>query len=52
MPLGEKLLNLVCEYRDTKEARALTEEVDEGLIGRDPEVIAAEYEETLKLLLR
>lgn len=52
MTLGEKLLNLSIEYSDTLQARALTDEIDESLIGRDPAVIAAEYEEALRELIK
>lgn len=51
MTLGEKLLNLSIEYSDTLQARALTDEIDESLIGRDPAVIAAEYEDALRELM-
>lgn len=49
MSTGERLLDLADEYRDAKEARA-----DDGPgipLGREPSVIAAEYEVALRELL-
>lgn len=51
MTLGERLLGLSAEYSETLAARALSDVIDESDIGRDPTVIAAEYEMTLRELL-
>lgn len=51
---GERLLDLVLEYQQAKEAEERTF-VEFGAIGtpggRDPEVIAADYEAELRALL-
>jgi len=50
MTLGEKLLNLTVEYRDSQEARA-SAFAGSSPAGREPSVIAAEYEAAITELL-
>ena len=51
MTIGERLLDLTLEYKDTLEVRALMDEIDGSLLGREPAIIAAEYERVLRGLL-
>jgi len=50
MTIGEQLLELADEYRTSKQARAY-DMADVSPSGREPSIIAAEYEAKLKELL-
>jgi hypothetical protein len=51
MNLGEKLLELVIEYKDTIELNALSAQMDVPNLGREPSEIGKEFERTLRLML-
>ena len=53
MTIGKRLLDLTWEYKVSTDARAESWGVDSGkAVGREPSVIAADYEEALKDLLQ